>query len=204
MNMLLRRIGRSIDKAIIKGVSGKFTGIEARAIVQALPGRTGYSFLSDFGNMEQLIDRGYMMGEGTGFGALGVDAGLPTTSGFTGWAISRKGENLLRTAVDNDGRPLWRMSTRDGSPNTIGGMPYIVSENIDDPAAGKVSILFGNFSYMLARYVGSVTLESFYDGSTATTQTVLLLGTTRFDMDLLLKPDSNSKSRAFCAGQHAS
>ena len=204
MSMLLRRIGRKLDSTIIKGESGKVNGIDGLAVDVAFPGQTGYSAVTDFTNLEFQINRGFMIGEGASMGGLPEGDGTPVMGGFKGFAISRGGEKELRKSRDSDGRPLWTPSIREGSPNMIFGQPYICSEAIDDPATGKRSVFFGNFGYMLARYVGgNVSLEAFYDGSTAPTQTVMLMGTTRFDMVSTLKPDGNSRNEAIASGRHA-
>ncbi len=49
--------------------------------------------------------------------------------------------------MDSESLPLWVPSTHEGAPSMLNGYPYVVNGHMDSVAAGKVPILFGNFSY---------------------------------------------------------
>ena len=209
---LTRRIGRTLDKLVIKGTGGNNQpqGIDGVAKEVALASATGVSPVVDLINMEFGVGRAYIMGEGGYAGGLPAGSGLTARSGHIGFAFSRGAEKLLRRATDTRGRPLWEPSLQAGGAGRIFGWEYVVSERIDDPASGKRSMFFGNFGYMLLRMISGggtgsgagIQIKSFYDSATADRNTVEFVGFTRVDQRSMLKPDSQSKNEAIVAGKH--
>ena len=59
--------------------------------------------------------------------------------------MSRATRNLLRKLKDADGRSLLQMSLADGVPDRLLGYPITIAEDMPDPGADSISILFGNF-----------------------------------------------------------
>lgn len=56
---------------------------------------------------------------------------------------------------DTTGRYIWQEGAKDGTPPTLFGKNYILNDDIDDIAAGKASVLFGDFSKYKIRMVKS-------------------------------------------------
>ncbi len=56
---------------------------------------------------------------------------------------------------DATGRYIWQEGAKDGTPPTLFGKNYILNEDIDDIAAGKASVLFGDLSKYKIRMVKS-------------------------------------------------
>ncbi len=56
---------------------------------------------------------------------------------------------------DATGRYIWQEGAKDGTPPTLFGKNYILNDDIDDIAAGKASVLFGDLSKYKIRMVKS-------------------------------------------------
>lgn len=56
---------------------------------------------------------------------------------------------------DTTGRYIWQEGAKDGTPPTLFGKNYILNDDIDDIAAGKASVLFGDLSKYKIRMVKS-------------------------------------------------
>lgn len=84
----------------------------------------------------------------------------------------------------SDARPLWLPSTRDGEPDTIHGYPYWINPDMAAIATGNVTILFGDFSYYVARISRDVSFRRL-DERYADTAQVGFVGLMRFDGELL-------------------
>lgn len=56
---------------------------------------------------------------------------------------------------DTTGRYIWQEGAKDGTPPTLFGKAYILNDDLDDAAAGKTSVLFGDFSKFKIRMVRS-------------------------------------------------
>lgn len=54
---------------------------------------------------------------------------------------------------DTTGRYIWQEGAKDGTPPTLFGKNYILNDDIDDIAAGKASVLFGDLSKYKIRMV---------------------------------------------------
>lgn len=54
---------------------------------------------------------------------------------------------------DTTGRYIWQEGARDGTPPTLFAKPYTLNDDIPDIAAGKASVLFGDFSKFKIRIV---------------------------------------------------
>ncbi len=65
----------------------------------------------------------------------------------------------LRLLKDAEGRPLWQMSMRDGTPDRLHNRPYAYNQHMSDTlATGEDSMLFGKLSDYKLRRVGNVSL----------------------------------------------
>lgn len=55
------------------------------------------------------------------------------------------------TQEDDEHRPLWLPSAREGAPDRIYGSPFVVNDDMDNNAAGKKPVAFGDFSQFKVR-----------------------------------------------------
>ena len=101
--------------------------------------------------------------------------------GRVGWMIAHGAETVLRDMVDKDGRPLWLPNIREGEPMTIYGYPYHVNEEMDDPATGKISAIFGHFGYYMIRRVQGVVVRRWDDSQYGKDFRVAFQGFSRCD-----------------------
>jgi HK97 family phage major capsid protein len=53
-----------------------------------------------------------------------------------------------------DDRPLWQISMRDGEPDTLEGYPYLINNDMAQVAASAKSMVFGDMSKFMTRFVG--------------------------------------------------
>lgn len=65
----------------------------------------------------------------------------------------------LRKLKDTTGTYLWQPNLQAGAPALLDGYPVFEDPFLDDPAAGKTSILFGSFNRVTLRLVSSLRLE---------------------------------------------
>lgn len=69
---------------------------------------------------------------------------------------------LLRKLKDSDGRPIWMPSAAagmaNGAPGLLNNRPYHINQNMDSPATGKKSMIFGDCSKYKIRKVKAITL----------------------------------------------
>lgn len=145
----------------------------------------------------------------SGLAALGSSAGIGTTGASTTaiayldlvnlkysvnkayqsnakWMFNYKTEGVLRKLVDEEGRPLWTMGNiQNGSPDTILGNPYIINDDMVDPAAGTTPVAFGDFkkayTIRMVKGVGLRRLTELY----ATSDEVGFVSFMRADGDLM-------------------
>lgn len=144
-----------------------------------------------------------------GLAALGSSAGIGTTGASTTaiayidlvnlkysvnkayqanakWMFNYKTEGILRKLVDGESRPLWTMGNiQNGSPDTILGNPYIINDDMVDPAAGTTSVAFGDFkkayTIRMVKGIGLRRLTELY----ATSDEVGFVSFMRADGDLM-------------------
>ena len=66
----------------------------------------------------------------------------------------------LRTLKDSQNRPLWIVDPLGNQPDSIMGRPYVFNQHMDSTfAAGKKTILFGDFSKYIIRDVASTRMR---------------------------------------------
>lgn len=102
------------------------------------------------------------------------------------WMFNYLTEGVVRKLVDSTGQPIWTMGNiQNGSPDTILGNPYIINDDMANPAAGAVPIAFGDFkkayTIRMVRGVGLRRLTELY----ATSDEVGFVSFMRADGDLM-------------------
>ena len=174
----VRRMGRIWNKAFTATQTG--TGLPVGVVSSATAGITAAAAAAitwtELTNLIYAVNRAYREAGKLGEGGFGGDGG-----GMLGYMLSDDAEKAMRVLVDSDGRPLWVPSTREGAPSMLNGYPYVVNGHMDSVAAGKVPILFGNFSYYGIRTVQSVEIFRFMDSRTMQKNTIECLAFSRRD-----------------------
>jgi len=68
------------------------------------------------------------------------------------WLMNDSTIKAIRQLKDSNGQYLWQPALSAGDPDTIGGRPVYASYDMDEIAATKITILFGDFrmGYMIA------------------------------------------------------
>ncbi len=124
---------------------------------------------SELLELEYSVNRAYRKNREGGVGGFTGRA-----AGMSGFMFSDSFEKLARSLVDSDGRPMWTpgitagtCGITDGLPPRLLGYPYVVNDNMDAVATGKVPCLFGNLGYYGIRTVSSVEIFRFWDSRTA-------------------------------------
>lgn len=102
------------------------------------------------------------------------------------WMFNYLTEGVVRKLVDSNGQPIWTMGNiQNGSPDTILGNPYIINDDMANPAAGAVPIAFGDFAkaytIRMVRGVGLRRLTELY----ATSDEIGFVSFMRADGDLM-------------------
>ena len=138
-------------------------------------------------NMEYAVDRAYRKGMEGGMGGF-----TGRNAGMQGWMMSDSTERILRSLMDDEGRPLWtpgitagQYGIVDGVPPRLLGYEYQVNNGMD-PFAQHASndrypLIFGAFGYFAVRTVGSMDVFRFFDSRTAQANSIEVLGFTRCD-----------------------
>lgn len=79
--------------------------------------------------------------------------------GNTRLAFNDNTLRALKEMVDGQKRPLWLPDVAGVAPATILGQQYVIDQGIDDIAAGKKFVYFGDFSRFIIRRVSGMTLR---------------------------------------------
>lgn len=195
-----RRQGRAISRKIVNAVhatDGMDGFISVGTDVQ-LSSNTTIAFVDDLIKLMHSIDRAYLSSEGGLGSPLMAGSGLTNMSGFVGFVCSYDMLRILRTAKDSDNRPIWQPNTQVGAPSMLFGMPLKVIDEMDNFAAAKRPIAFGNFHYMQGRFAKDMTVTRFYDYGTAGGDFTAFLGMSRFGVRSVITPVSNKNPAIAC------
>lgn len=65
----------------------------------------------------------------------------------------------IRLLKDGEGRYIWQQGLLAGEPDRLNGWPVVVNQHMDTPAAGKKTLLFGNWKKFKVREVGQIRLR---------------------------------------------
>ena len=119
------------------------------------PSRVAEFTSGDISDLIQKLDPAYKR--------AGMMSQFTPNMGRIGFLIAHGAEGVLRKMKDDDNRPLWLPNIREKDPMTIYGYPYHVNTAMDDPAAGKTSVLFGHFGYYMVRTVDGIVVRRWDD-----------------------------------------
>lgn len=139
-DMMVKRISRIANKEFTTGTG---TGQPAGILTKSTVGATA---LSDAITYDNLIDLKYSVDEEYRLNGS--------------WMLNDNTLKALSKLKDANGSPIWVESLRTGEPSLLLGKPYIVSNEMEDVATGKKSILFGDLKkYLIREVAGSSILR---------------------------------------------
>lgn len=83
--------------------------------------------------------------------------------GVASWLMNSATRAALMKVLDENGRPIFLESTREGEPDRILGRPVVIDDNMPDIAAGKVPIVFGDLRKYVLRIVQGVRVRVYQE-----------------------------------------
>lgn len=83
--------------------------------------------------------------------------------GVASWLMNSATRAALMKVLDENGRPIFLESTREGEPDRILGRPVVIDDNMPDIAAGKVPIVFGDLRKYVLRIVQGVRIRVYQE-----------------------------------------
>lgn len=83
--------------------------------------------------------------------------------GVASWLMNSATRAALMKVLDENGRPIFLESTREGEPDRILGRPVVIDDNMPDIAAGKVPIVFGDLRKYFLRIVQGVRIRVYQE-----------------------------------------
>ena len=113
-----------------------------------------------------------------------VDPAYRVAGVGAGFMLSDTALKLLKEVLDKYGRPIWKPGIASGTPDSLGGYPYWINNDMAAPAASAKSMLFGALKKYQIRRVAEMRIlrltERFADFGQ-----VGFLGFARYDGNLL-------------------
>lgn len=83
--------------------------------------------------------------------------------GTASWLMNSATRAALMKVLDENGRPIFLESTREGEPDRILGRPVVIDDNMPNIAAGAVPIVFGNLKKYILRIVQGVRVRVYQE-----------------------------------------
>jgi HK97 family phage major capsid protein len=83
--------------------------------------------------------------------------------GVASWVMNSATRAALMKVLDQNGRPIFVESAREGEPDRILGRPVVIDDNMPDIGAGKTPILFGNLRKYVLRIVQGVKVRVYQE-----------------------------------------
>lgn len=83
--------------------------------------------------------------------------------GVASWLMNSATRAALMKVLDENGRPIFLESTREGEPDRILGRPVVIDDNMPDIAAGKTPIVFGDLKKYVLRIVQGVRIRVYQE-----------------------------------------
>lgn len=86
-----------------------------------------------------------------------------SSQGVASWVMNSATRAALMKVLDQNGRPIFIESAREGEPDRILGRPVVIDDNMDDIGAGKTPILFGDLKKYVMRIVQGVKVRVYQE-----------------------------------------
>lgn len=75
------------------------------------------------------------------------------------WTMNPKTFNAIKKLTDTNGRPLIEPDATKDFPYTLLGKPVYVSDNMDEPSAGKTVVLYGDYSGLSVNFREDISIQ---------------------------------------------
>lgn len=86
-----------------------------------------------------------------------------SSQGVASWVMNSATRAALMKVLDQNGRPIFLESAREGEPDRILGRPVVIDDAMDDIGAGKTPILFGDLKKYILRIVQGVKVRVYQE-----------------------------------------
>lgn len=86
-----------------------------------------------------------------------------SSQGVASWVMNSATRAALMKVLDQNGRPIFIESAREGEPDRILGRPVVIDDGMDDIGAGKTPILFGDLKKYVLRIVQGVKVRVYQE-----------------------------------------
>lgn len=83
--------------------------------------------------------------------------------GVASWVMNSATRAAIMKVLDQNGRPIFVESAREGEPDRILGRPVVIDDNMPDIGAGKTPILFGDLRKYVLRIVQGVKVRVYQE-----------------------------------------
>ena len=128
---------------------------------------------TELATLMERVDEGYMVADMNMF-----EPGVPESGGLRCWQAHQTFRGQVRGLTAN-GAPVWGEAVGP-TPATLAGWPFLINNKIlqnssTGRTAGDTVAMFGNFSYYLSYFVGTVEMFRIMDSVTLNTNTVKYL-----------------------------
>ena len=166
MDMFSERIGTAEEKAFIGGDgNGKPLGLVYQAQLGAVSELEHDITLDDMVDLEYSLKSEYRK--------------------HAVWLMSEDAYNRLRRIPHYRGNGVWRNDLKEGDPVRLFGYPIYICKAMDDVEAGKIPVMFGDFSYYWIGDRGKRTIKRLVERYADRGQ-VAFITTERVDAKLML------------------
>ena len=85
------------------------------------------------------------------------------SQGVASWLMNSATRAALMKVLDQNGRPIFIESAREGEPDRILGRPVVIDDNMPDIGASKVPIIFGDLRKYVLRIVQGVKVRVYQE-----------------------------------------
>lgn len=86
-----------------------------------------------------------------------------SSQGVASWLMNSATRAALMKVLDQNGRPIFIESAREGEPDRILGRPVVIDDNMPDIGAGKTPIIFGDLKKYILRIVQGVKVRVYQE-----------------------------------------
>ena len=86
-----------------------------------------------------------------------------SSQGVASWLMNSATRAALMKVLDQNGRPIFIESAREGEPDRILGRPVVIDDNMPDIGASKVPIIFGDLKKYILRIVQGVKVRVYQE-----------------------------------------